>query len=220
MCAARVPSVMAAASASTGVELAVWISRAMPNDRGASHPQSGSKTTPPGTTSASLDDTLEPHTTPTPPSHHILLPPRRTAIRLLCPLSHPLLRPVRKVLVLFRPSPAPIPQIRQNALWPARPHPQAHDRQTAPEQDFRREAQPEHDGAEQHVEDLEREEDDYEEQGEGREVGFLREGVDERRCVGFEDAGVGEEGQDVGAERVGGGEQVGGPFCGFVVSWC
>jgi hypothetical protein len=134
--------------------------------------------------------------------HPLLLPPRRIPIRLLRPLRHPLLRPVRKIPVLLRPSSAPIRQILQNPLRPARPHPEADDGQTAPEQNLGREPQPEHDGAEQHVEDLEREENDQEKQGEGREVGFLGERIHERRCVGFEDAGVGEQGEYVGSEGV------------------
>ena len=81
-------------------------------------------------------------------------------------------------------------QILQNALWSPRPHPQTSNCKTAPENDLCRQAEPEHNCAEQHVENFEREEDDQEEEGEGREVGFLRERVHEGRCVGFEDAGV------------------------------
>lgn len=104
-----------------------------------------------------------------------LIPPRRTApIRPLGPLSHPLLRPLSKIPILLRPSPAPVRQIVQNPLWPARPHPQADDRETAPKQHSHRQPQPEHDGAEQHVEDFEREEEDQEEQGQGCQVGLLR----------------------------------------------
>lgn len=53
-----------------------------------------------------------------------------------------------------------MPQILHHALRPPRPHPKTRDRKTAPENDLRRKAEPEHDSADEHVEDLEREEDD------------------------------------------------------------
>jgi len=93
-------------------------------------------------------------------------------------------------------------QIFQNTLWTPRPHPQSSDRETAPENDFCRKAEPEHDSAEQHVEDLEREEDNEEQQGYCCQVWLLCHRCDDGRSVGLDDAGVGEEWQDVWAERV------------------
>lgn len=80
------------------------------------------------------------------------------AVGLLISSRH--LRALGQLLVFFRPDSTPMPQILQNALRPPRPHPQASDRNTTPENDACRKTEPEHDRAEQHVEDLEREEDD------------------------------------------------------------
>ena len=113
-------------------------------------------------------------------------------IRLLIPSRH--LRALGQLLVLCRPNSTPVPQILQNALRPPRPHPQPSDRKTTPENDLCRKAEPEHDRAEQHIEDLEREEDDEQQQGYCCQVGLLCHSCDEGRGVGFNDAGVGEEG--------------------------
>lgn len=85
------------------------------------------------------------------------------AIRLLIPSRH--LRALGQLLVLFRPNSTPMAQILQNALWTSRPHPQSSDGKTAPENDLCRKTKPEHYRAEQHIEDLEREEDDEQQQG-------------------------------------------------------
>ena len=53
-----------------------------------------------------------------------------------------------------------MPKVLQDTLWTPRPHPETRNRKTAPEDDACRKAEPEHDSAEQHVENLEREEDD------------------------------------------------------------
>ena len=85
-------------------------------------------------------------------------------------------------------------QILQNTVRSPRPHPQARDRKTAPEDDSCRKAEPEHHGAEQHVKNFEREEDDEQQQGYCWQVGLLCHSCDEGRGVGLDDAGVGEKG--------------------------
>lgn len=140
------------------------------------------------------------------------LPPIR-----LPPPPNNLLLPVLNAPVLLLPPARPHAQILQHALRPSRPHPNAQQPQRAPEHDAEGEPDPEEDGVEQHVEEFEGEDEDEEEQGEGGEVGFLREGVGEGCCVGFEEGEVGgccrEDGGEVGAERGGGGEEVAGPVC-------
>lgn len=95
-----------------------------------------------------------------------------------------------------------MPKVLHNTVWTPRPHPETSDRKTGPENDACRKAEPEHDRAEQHVEDLEREEDDEQQQGYRCQVGLLCHCCDERRGIRLDDAGGGEEGQDVWAERI------------------
>lgn len=143
-----------------------------------------------------------------------------TTIRLLPPPRHPrsLLLLLRKIPIFLRPPPRPHLRIRHHALWASCPHPEPHERQAAPERDAADQPHPEHDGVDEHVENFEGQKEDQEEEGEGCEVRFLRQGVDEGRCVGLQVVGVGEKLEEVGSEGVGRGEEVGRPV--WKVSVC
>jgi hypothetical protein len=96
--------------------------------------------------------------------------------------------------------------VRNSSLEPARPHPRAGADGRGDEHGAHGEAQPEEEGAPEHVEQLEREEQHDEGEREGREGGGRgEEGVE---LGGGQAVGAGEEGGEAGGEGCGAWEEV------------
>lgn len=82
------------------------------------------------------------------------------------------------VMILLVPVLVPILNIRRDALWPSCVHPQCQRDETTPEHHLPKHPNPEQQCLPEHIQDLERDEYDHEKESDRREVGFLRELVD------------------------------------------
>ena len=127
-----------------------------------------------------------------PPLPLLLLPRLKPNLILFLLLKHLNLPTIP--LVLAHPILDQSTHIIHKPFWPAIPHPQAHDQDTAPEGEAERQVDPEDDGAVHHVKDLERDEEDEEEGDDGCDIGLRDEFVEKGREVRGEGAGEAEEG--------------------------
>lgn len=123
------------------------------------------------------------------------------------------------MLVLALPDPSPVSEIIHRAIKASVDDPERQHDRSAPDDDARREAHPEHDCQPQHVEEFEREEEDDQHQGDGREVGLLDHALDGWDEVGLDCGDDGLERAEVGWRDIAGLEQVGCPVC-YLFSLC
>lgn len=101
----------------------------------------------------------------------------------MCHPSNTLL--ILPILILPIPRLEPILHISSHPIRPSCIHPQRQRDQSSPECYPPSHPEPEDDGLVEHVEDFEGDEEDYEQEGDGCEVGLLRDLVEEWEEVGF-----------------------------------
>lgn len=145
------------------------------------------------------------------------------AIAAVARVSILLCRLLGLILVVIQfapPQPKPVPYILDSAIDTPLRQPEREHHDAAPKGDAEGEADPEEHAADEHAEDLEREPDDDEGEGDGFEVGLFKQLGQCGQQVSLGNVIQGVEGSEDAGGEVAVAQQIAGPVCGFVACQC